>query len=117
MPKMYIGFPLDSELEGRVIEVVKDIQTSEDKRQYALKIFQVVNDLTNVGLDYFFVQSLKKAKIGKIKMIAVEQATNIGRRAVMTIGKSLVKSLSDEQLLVIANVLEESILTRPNTEA
>jgi len=117
MAQMYIGFPLDSELEGRVLEVVNDIQTSENKRQYALKLFQVVNDLTNVGLDYFFIKSLKKARIGKIKMIAVEKATNIGRKAVMTIGKSLVKSLSNEQLLIIANILDESIVARINAEA
>ncbi|MCP4441456.1 MAG: hypothetical protein GY810_21320 [Aureispira sp.] len=113
MAQKFLGFPLSDELAARVDEVVQDIKGSEDKRQYALKAFQVVSDLSDVGLNYFFIETLKKAGLGKIKMMAVEGAIKTGKRAILTVGKRIIKGMSNEQLLVIAETFEESMTVRP----
>ena len=80
MAQKYLGFPLSERLEARVMEVVNDVKTSTNRRQYALKLFQAISDLSDEGLDYYFIQSLKRAGLGRIKMIAVENAISIGKK-------------------------------------
>ncbi|MDC0231495.1 hypothetical protein OAK19_05970 [Aureispira] len=117
MTKKYLGFPLSSELEQRVEEVINDIQEASNKRQYALKLFQAINDLSDVGLDYYFIQSLRTAGLGKIKMIAIENAIKMNKKAILTIGKGIIKGMNDNQLLIIANIIESSITISPKVEA
>ena len=113
MSQKYLGFPLTEGLENRVQEILLDLKNNTNRRQFSLKLFQVVSDLSDEGLDYFFIQSLKRAGLGRIKMIAVENAIKIGKKAILTVGKGIIKAMSDEQLLVIGNVLEDAITIRP----
>ena len=117
MIKKYLGFPLSEELTQRVLEVIRDVQTSNNKRQHALRLFQVINDLSDVGLDYYFIQSLKRAGLGKIKMIAIENAIKMNKKAILTIGKGIIKAMNDDQLLIIANIIEESFTVNATIEA
>ena len=117
MTKKYLGFPLSLELEQRVEEVINDIQTSSNKRQYALKLFQAINDLSGAGLNFFFIESLRSAGLGKIKMIAIENAIRLNKKAILTIGKGIIKSMNDNQLLIIANIIADSITVSPRVEA
>jgi len=113
MSQKYLGFPISEDLENRVQEILSDLKNNTSRRQYALKLFQVVSDLSDEGLDYFFIQSLKRAGLGRIKMIAVENAIKIGKKAILTVGKGILKAMTDEQLLIIGNVLEDSLTIRP----
>lgn len=113
MSQKYLGFPISEGLENRVQEVLADLKNNNNRRQFALKLFQVVSDLSDEGLDYFFIQSLKRAGLSKIKMIAVENAIKVGKKAILTVGKRVLKAMTDEQLLVIGNVLEDSLTSRP----
>lgn len=113
MSQKYLGFPLTEGLEDRVQEILLDLKNNTNRRQFSLKLFQVISDLSDEGLDYFFIQSLKRAGLGKIKMIAVENAIKIGKKAILTVGKGIIKAMSDEQLLIIGNVLEDALTIRP----
>ena len=117
MANKYLAFPISPELYSRVENVVAEVKNNSNKRQFALKVFQVISDLSDTGLDYYFIQSLKRAKIGRIKMIAVENAINVGKKAILSVGKGIIKAMNDEQLHVIAEVLEESVLSVPVVEA
>ncbi len=110
MAQNYFGFPVNDDLQTRMSSVIQKIQNSELKRPYALELFQVINDLSEAGLNYFFIDSLKKAGIGKIKMIAVENSLNMCKKAIMTVGKGIIKAMSDDQLHTIANFMEESLV-------
>jgi hypothetical protein len=113
MSQKYLGFPLSEGLENRVQEILLDLKGNTKRRQFSLKLFQVVSDLSDEGLDYFFIQSLKRAGLGRIKMIAVENAIKIGKKAILTVGKGIIKAMTDEQLLIIGNVLEDALTIRP----
>ena len=110
MTTKHLSFPIPETLENRLTEVLSTIKESDSRRQYALQLFQVINDLSDVGLNHFFVESLRNAGIGKIKLIAVENAMLVGKKAIMTIGKSIIKAMDDSQLLSIAEFLESSVI-------
>lgn len=113
MSQKYLGFPLSDGLENRVQEILADLDNNTSRRQFALKLFQVVSDLSDEGLDYYFIQSLKRAGLGRIKMIAVENAIKVGKKAILTVGKGILKAMNDEQLLIIGDVLRDSLTVRP----
>ena len=117
MANKYLVFPLSEALELRVVEVIQHVRSSTNKRQHALSLFQVISDLSDVGLDYYFIQSLKRAGLGKLKMIAIENAIRINKKAILTIGKGIIKAMNNEQLLIIANILEESFTVSAHAEA
>lgn len=112
MSQKYLGFPLSDGLENRVQEILADLDNNTSRRQFALKLFQVVSDLSDEGLDYYFIQSLKRAGLGRIKMIAVENAIKVGKKAILTVGKGILKAMNDEQLLIIGDVLRDSLTVR-----
>jgi len=117
MAQKYLGFPLSDNLKARVEAVVAEVKAASNRRQHALKLFQVISDLSDEGLDYYFIQSLKRAGLGRIKMIAVENALAVGKKAILTVGKGIIKAMNDEQLLIIANVIEDSITVKDTVEA
>ncbi|BDS10781.1 hypothetical protein [Aureispira anguillae] len=117
MVQKYLGFPLSESLLNRVHEVIQDLKKDTNKRQHALRLFQAISDLSDEGLDYYFIQSLKRAGLGRIKMIAVENAIKVGKKAILTVGKGIIKAMTDEQLLIIATVIEESITVRASADA
>ena len=97
MANKYLAFPISPELYSRVENAVAEVKNNSNKRQFALKVFQVISDLSDTGLDYYFIQSLKRAKIGHIKMIAVENAINVGKKAILSVGKGIIKAMNDER--------------------
>lgn len=113
MPAKF-SFPLTEALELRIKTLIEEVRATEQKRQYALKAFQIVSDLSDIGLDYFFVQTLKRAGFGRIKIMAIENALSIGKRAILTITKKMMKNMSDEQIAVIIDLFEECICSDTN---
>ncbi len=114
MAQKYLGFPVPDDLHARVEEIICEIRKASNKKQYALPLFEVVSELSDVGLHYFFIQSLRRVKIGRIKMMAVENAIRIGKKAILSVGKSIIKTMNNEQLSVLVDVLEEFILPSEN---
>jgi len=112
MAQKYLAFPIPTDLEERVQTTIQLIKEADNKRQHALKLFQIINDLSEIGLNYFFVETLKRANLGRIKLIAVRNAIKVGKKAIMTVGKGIIKSMNNQQLETIATVLEESILQK-----
>lgn len=112
MSRQYLGFPISEELHQRIQKLEKEVQAADNKRPYALQIFQVVSDLSDAGLQYFFIESLKRAKIGKIKLMAVENAIKVGKRAILTVGKQILKAMSSEQIGIIMEVMTESLVIK-----
>ncbi len=113
MTTKYLGYPLSDDLLQRIEAIVKEFEETENRRPHALRFFQIVSDLSDEGFGFFFIESLRRANIGRIKMMAVENSLKIGKKAILSVAKSMLKNMNDEQLLVMAHILKESITIRP----
>jgi hypothetical protein len=114
MKEQYLGFPISDELYQRVVDLGEKVSAAENKRPYAIPIFEVVRDLSDAGVRYFFIESLQRANSGRLKVMAVENAIGIGKRAILGIGKQVLKGMSSEQIGTMMEMMTESLLTREN---
>lgn len=117
MKQKYLGYPLSADLLQRMEEIVAEFEQNEDRRAHAMRFFQIVSDLSDEGLDFFFIESLRRAGMKKFTLMAVEKSLKIGKKAIMSVAKGMIKKMDDEQLLTMAQILKESITVREEKEA
>ncbi len=105
----YLGFPIPNELEQRISELLKNMKNASDKTKYVNELYAVVQELSNIGLEYYFILPLKEAKIGMLKMKSVEMALSVGKQGIFSVSKGILKAMNNEQLEVIVKLFENSI--------
>lgn len=109
MKQKYLGYPISEGLLQRIEAIVAEFEQNEDRRPHAMRFFQIVSDLSDEGLGFFFIESLRRAGMKKFTLSAVEKSLKIGKKAIMGIAKGMIKKMDDEQLLTMAHILKESI--------
>lgn len=109
---LYLGFPISDDLLTRVQDLIQDLRATDNRRPHALRLFQVISDLSDEGFQHFFIDSLHYVGIGKVKIMAVDNAIKVGKKPVLSIVKRMVKGFSDEQLLLTADLLEGGLTVR-----
>jgi hypothetical protein len=112
MKQKYLGYPISEGLLKRIEEIVVDFEQNEERRPHAMRFFQIVSDLSDEGLGFFFIESLRRAGMKKFTLGAVEKSLKIGKKAIMGIAKGMIKKMDDEQLLTMAHILKESITVK-----
>lgn len=115
MQNHLFGFEISEQANNRAIALLEKVKNAADKKPFAMEIYAIVEEFSTVGLTYFFVAPLRAANIGGLKIKAVEIAMNMGKNAVLSIGKGILKSMSSEQLTVVIQLLENSLTTRSNS--
>jgi hypothetical protein len=109
MRKKIFGFHISPELATRLQMLLDKVEAASDKRPFAMELFGIIEELADAGLAYFFIKPLKKAKIGGLTIKAVEMAMNMGKSAVLKIGKGVIKGMDNGQLAVVIEMLRESL--------
>ncbi len=112
----YLGFLIPEELLLQVEDLIQKMKATDDKKQYATDLYQVVVELSNAGLDYFFIVPLQKAKIGMLKMKSIKVALNTGKKGIFAVAKGILKNMSNEQLSIVLELFEQSLTLRPESE-
>lgn len=113
----YLGFLIPDDLRIKVEDLIEKMKNTDNKKQYAMDLYGIVVELSNVGLDYFFITPLQKAKIGMLKMKSIKIALNTGKRGIFTVAKGILRGMSNEQLSIVIQLFEESLTVRPDEEA
>lgn len=108
----YLGYPLSDELLDRVQSLINDLRANEQRRPHAMRLFSIINDLSDEGFNHFFIESLRHLGVGKIKIMAVENAIKVGKKPVMSVVKRMVKGFNDKQLLLAADLLEGGLTVK-----
>lgn len=112
MTQKYLGFPISADLLERIESIVVDFEATENRRPEAMRFFEIVRDLSKEGLGFFFIESLRRAGMGKITLMAVEKSLQIGEKAILGVAKRMIKKMTDEQLLVMVRILKESLTVK-----
>lgn len=111
----WVAFEIPSELRQRAEAVVRSIRSDTDKQRHIPELVDVVLAMTDRGLHYYFLHPLEKAGVGVITRKAVALAIGTAGRALPIVVRKTVKSLTDEQLLSIADFIDH-ILIREQEE-
>lgn len=108
----YFVFPLNEETLNLAEAYVAGVRISEDPSPYQKDLILLIDQLADTGLDYFFIQTLEEAKVSGFWVRATRTAMRTGKRAILAVGKKIVRRLSLEQLRTVADVIERSIIEK-----
>jgi len=108
MPKtvFHVAFPISDSVKDQAYEVIETMRKADHAHDHVNALTDVIIAMTEQGLEYLFLDSLKFAKVGKFHIQAVQMGVNGARKGLELVGKRALKAMSDEQLLGIANYME-----------
>ena len=102
-----LRFYLSTKLQKRLLASLAKMERSDDATEHHIELAEMIVELTNEGLNYYFLRSLKLAHAGFI----VQQSANIGILAVQRLAapviRNIVGRLGHEQLLSVASTIRE----------
>ena len=103
--KPFLRFYHSRALRTRTNAVLAAIERDEDPTRHADKLANLVVELTDAGLTYFFSQPLKAAKVGFL----LDQTASIGKSSALTMISPVIRNvicwMSKEQVLVVTTHL------------
>lgn len=110
-----LAFPLSEELRLQTLETLAALRESSDPRRHIPMLGDLISDLTEAGLEYYFVDSLEKAGVGMIGVSTAKLGIASTAKGLPVVVTKVVKLMSDDQLLAVADFIEEALIEEPRT--
>ena len=99
----FLRFHYPEALRERVLRILVTLEEAPDPTQHREALAELVVELTNAGMDYYFIKQLKLAKAGFI----VQQSANLGMvGAVQVMGsviRNIIGRMDEPQLLSVCD--------------
>lgn len=105
--KPSLRFYPETDLHRRLIALLDQIEESTDATLHRVTLSESVRELTTAGLDYYFVRTLKDAKVGFV----TQQSANLGLMGVQQVMAPVIRNiigrLEHAQLQAIAQSIRQ----------
>ena len=99
--KPFLRFHHSHELRARTLEVLKTVENAEEPTAHSERLTDLILELTDSGMDQYFLQSLKATKANFV----VQQSAALGlsgvRKVMGTVIRNIVVRMDDRQLLSV----------------
>lgn len=104
---MKIAFPLSETTQARLTTLLDQVDAADNKKVLAAELVQLIDQMAEEGLGYFFTESLRQAKVNSLMVAATERAISGGKKAVMFVGRQVIMGMSNEQLDILSKRMRE----------
>ena len=101
-----VAFEIDHDKYARVHEVLAALRTDPSNRQAIADLIDMILDLTDTGLAYFFLHPLELVGVGAIRRKGAEVALGTAGRVLPSVVRSTVGSMSENQILQLVDFIE-----------
>ena len=106
-PQPSLRFYHSESLRAKTLNVLTRIEETEDGRQYRKALADIVCELTDSGMDYYFLRPLKVADAG----FFVQQSANMGMGATTRILGSVIRNviggMDNKQLVCVCGYIRQ----------
>jgi hypothetical protein len=103
----YLRFYHSAALRAKTLSVLAALEQAPDATKHSDNLGNVIVELMNSGMDYYFMKPLKQAKAGFI----VEQSANLGLVSVQQVMASVIRQvigrMDGPQLLSVCSSIRE----------
>jgi hypothetical protein len=103
----FLRFYHTESLRAKTLAALHDLERAEDGTLYREALADIVVELTDSGMDYYFLKPLELAKAGFI----VQQTANLGMagttRLLGTVIRNIIGGMDERQLLVICGYIRQ----------
>lgn len=103
------AFEISQDQYDRAVEIVAALRTDPGDRAVVSSLIDLVLDLTDTGLNYFFLHPLELAGVGTLRRKGAEVALGTAGRVLPSVVRSTVGSMTEEQLLTLADFIEHMV--------
>lgn len=105
LPALRFHYP--AALHARVLEVLGALETADDATPHRGALADVVLELTEAGLDHYFVKAVQDAKVGYV----AEQTTKLGLSSIQKVMGPVIRrvigGMDHDQLLSVSRHMRE----------
>jgi hypothetical protein len=105
--KPFLRFHHSEALRKKTLAVIVDVEQAEDPASHRDALADLVVELTDSGLDYFFIKQLKLARPGFL----VEQSASLGmvgtQRVMGTVIRQVIGRMEGPQLLSVCGSIRQ----------
>jgi hypothetical protein len=99
----HLRFYHSASLRKKTLSVLDSLETAEDPTSEREALAEIVLELTEVGLVYYFVKPVQAAKVGFV----AEQSTKLGITGILRVmgpvTRRVIGGMGAEQLLLVSN--------------
>ncbi|RMG73390.1 MAG: hypothetical protein D6722_03865 [Bacteroidetes bacterium] len=106
----HVAFPLSEAVKTRAFSIIETLREAERPRDHVPELTDVIIAMTEEGLKYLFIDSLKAAHASAFHIQAVQVGVNTARKGLEMVGRRALQRFSDETLRGIADYMEEVLL-------
>jgi hypothetical protein len=103
----FLRFYHSENLRAKTLETLSAVEAAEDTTRHRDALANVIVELSDSGMDYFFMRPLKLAKVGFV----TEQSANLGMAGAKTVLGSVVRTIvgrmDKPQLLSVCRYMRE----------
>jgi hypothetical protein len=104
-PQPFLRFYHSDSLRSRTLAVLEAIETGDDPTDQRQALAAVVVELTETGLDYYFVKPVRAAKVGFV----AERSTKLGIASILKVmgpvTRRIIGGMDSTQLRVVSSHL------------
>jgi hypothetical protein len=105
--KPFLRFHHSQTLRVKTLEVLEAVEAAEKPTAYSAQLIELVLELTECGMDQYFLQSLKATKAGFV----VQQSAALGLSGVQkvmgTVIRNVIGRMDDEQLIAVCGSIRK----------
>jgi hypothetical protein len=106
-PKPFLRFYHSETLRAKTLVVLTAVEEAKDPRQHRGALADIVVELTDSGMDYFYLRPLKLAKAG----FFTEQSANVGlattTRVMASVIRHIIGGMDNPQLLSVCGYIRQ----------
>jgi hypothetical protein len=106
-PSPSLRFCYAEALHAKALHLLETLEQAEDPTRHRSALGDLVVELTNAGMDYYFLQPLQLAKVG----FMVQQTANLGvagaTRIMAPMIRNIIGRLDKDQLLSIGGYIRQ----------
>ena len=106
----YVSFSVPTQFADKTKDVLALVRHTPPASQHISKFTEILLEMTDLGLDYYFRQMSKRLGVGRIGMTFIEMGVKVVTSGISSMIHPLLKMLTQEQLISLADFVEESNL-------
>lgn len=105
--KPFLRFYHSHELRAETLDVLETVENADKATAHAGRLTELVLELTNIGMDEYFLQALKATKANFL----VQQSAALGlsgvRKVMGTVIRNILGRMNDRQLLSVCGSIRQ----------
>lgn len=109
-----VAFSISPGLMTRAEASLEALRRDPAHAPHVKELVAVVLELTESGLDYYFLEPLRRARVGAMGMTTARLGIATAGRAISPLVRRVMSSLDEEQILSIADFVDELLI--PDSE-